>query len=577
MLQIASGKFFRPGVPLHESEHRFTVYSNAWLVGENPITLPLGEITPSTDVRAVSSAMITVTDRLEAQRPDGTDEFMFATRGTDLVDDVAYVLTFVLNRTVGRDHDQVHRLVSGDGASRRRSANDLFPGLFEPQQAVQPEEWRSVRDFMQDLIGLSRDDFVRVIRAIRRVVDATRRALDDPTGAYTDMVAALESISSSSLAPAASWDRYDGSKRKIIDAALVDTDEATADRVRAAVLEAERTGLKRRFVSSTLARLSPEYYRSEAIGTVRPPRAPDMERMLSVAYDVRSRRSHVLEDLGEGVWVFTDGAETAYEPNFERVLTLAGLWRLTRHVVRRYVSDAETVPAEPWDYRQALPGIVEMQLAPQYWIWQPGGLTEENATQRLDGFAEALIGWFAGDHTDGFPMGDVCREIQGLVPGLAAGEAKTALIATHALWHSCVDPKEHPADAAAFLEAFGPVLNQPSPSSFTFWLLGKQATPPWNADELAAMAQARTEARRRKDHAPLPPAIDALIQLETADRLEADGRHAEAVAFAANAVSEVPGNEMLIEWERRLVAGDHDPDFDVNAFLLGGRDKHADA
>ena len=90
--------------------------------------------------------------------------------------------------------------------------------------------------------------------------------------------------------------------------------------------------------------------------------------MLSTAYGIRSRRSHVLEDLGEGVWLFTDGAETAYEPNFERVLTFAGLWRLIRHVVRRYVTDAEKVAPDPWDYRDALPGIVEMQLAPQYWI-----------------------------------------------------------------------------------------------------------------------------------------------------------------------------------------------------------------
>ncbi len=272
-----------------------------------------------------SSAMIAVVDRLESQRPDGTDDFMIATGGTDLVDDLAYLMTFVLNRTVSRNHDQTRRLVTGDGTPRGRSAKDLFPGLFEPRQTVLPDQWDGLRQFMNDVLSLNRDDFARVMRAIRNAVDATRRALDDPTGAYTDLVAALESISDDELSTPVTWDRYDGSKRKIVDAALVDVDQEMADKVRTAVLEAERAGLKRRFISSALARLSPDYYRDDAVGTVRPPRAPDIERMLGIAYDIRSRRSHVLEDLGEGVWLFTDGAETAYEPNFERVLTLAGL------------------------------------------------------------------------------------------------------------------------------------------------------------------------------------------------------------------------------------------------------------
>lgn len=569
MLQIAAGRFFRPDVPINETEHRYTVYSNAWFIGDTPIELPVGEVVASTETGLTTSAMIAVVDRLERQRPDGTDDFMIATAGTDLVDDLAYLMTFVLNRTVSRNHDQTRRLVTGEGTSRGRSANDLFPGVFEPRQSVRPDQWDELRQFMDDLLNLSRADFARVMRAVRNTVDATRRALDDPTGAYTDLVAALESISDDELSTPVTWDRYDGSKRKIIDAALADVNQEVADGVRAAVLEAERAGLKRRFISSTMARLSPDYYRSEAVGAVSPPRAPDIERMLAIAYDIRSRRSHVLEDLGEGVWLFTNGAETAYEPSFERVLTLAGLWRLVRHVVRRYVIDADKVPAEPWDYRNALPGIVDMQLAPQYWIWQPGGLSEETATRRLDGFAEALIGWIGGHHNEGFPLHEVCQEIEGLVPTLPAGEARTALIAIHVLWHAWVDPSEHRPEAIAFLDEYKAVLDAPSPSAFTVSLLSNVPLQTWSTDDWVAMAQTRNDARHTGKQAPLPAAIDALIQLEAADQLEATGRHDEAVVFAGNAVAELPGNEPLLAWEARLIAGDHDPNFDSHEFLFG--------
>jgi hypothetical protein len=357
-------------------------------------------------------------------------------------------------------------------------------------------------------------------------------------------------MSDDELSTPVAWNRFDGSKRKIIDVALVGMDQEVADKVRVAVLEADRAGLKRRFVSSTLARLSSDYYREDAVGTVRPPRAPDIERMLGIAYDIRSRRSHVLEDLGEGVWLFTDGAETAYEPSFERVLTLAGLWRLIRHVVRRYVTDAEKVAPAPWDYRDALPGILEMQLAPQYWIWQTGGLTAEGATRRLDGFAEALMGWIGGHHTDGFPLDPVCQEIEDLVPKLSDGDAKTALIAIHVLWHSWVDPAAHRPAAAAFIDQYKAALDTPLPSAFTVSLLSNHPMPTWSADDWIAMAQARNDARYTRNHAPLPAAIDALIQLEAADQLEAAGRHDEAVMFAANAVAEMPGNEALSRGKR---------------------------
>lgn len=569
MLQIAAGRFFRPGVPLNETEHRYTVYSNAWFFGVPPNGLPVGEIIASTEIGAISSAMIAVVDRLEQQRSDGSDDFLIATGGTDLVDDLAYLMTFVLNRTVSRNHDQVRRLVT-DSAPRGRSAKDLFPGLFEPRSTVQRHQWDDLRQFMDDLLSLDRVEFARVMRSIRNAVDATRRAFEDPTGAYTDLVAALEALSDQDLSASVTWDRYDGTKRKIIDAALMNVDEEATERVHAAVLEADRVGLKRRFISSTLARLSPIYYRDDAIGAVRPPRAPDIERMLGIAYDIRSRRSHVLEDLGEGVWLATDGAETAYEPSHERVLTLAGLWRLIRSVVRRYVVDAEKVPPAPWDYRNSLPGLVDMQLAPQYWIWQPGGLSAKTATRRLDGFAEALIGRLAGHHAEGFPLDRVCQEIERLVPRLTnSSEARTAMIAMHVLWHELVDPAGHRPEATAFLKKYARVLETPSPSAFAVAMLSKRPMPGWGPDEWAAMAEARHNVRFTKKHAPLPAAIDALLQLAAADNLDAAGRHDEAVKCAANAVSEMPGNEVLLAWEARLLSGDHDSDFDVHAFLFG--------
>ncbi|MFI6759449.1 hypothetical protein ACIBF5_09965 [Micromonospora sp. NPDC050417] len=570
MLQISAGRFFRASIAINEHIHRHAVYSNGWLIESATVELPVGTINGSTGVQDISTIMIEAVDRLEAQRPDGTDEFMVATGGYELVDDIAYVMSFVLNRTFSRNHDEVRRLVSrGSRVGRHGSAASLFPGLFNPQQVIQPSHMDEVKRFMDELIALGREEFARVMRVIRNTVDATRRAIDDSTGAYTDFVAALESLGDERLTTLADWDRYEGRKRKIIDAALRGQEESLADKVRVAVLEADRVGLKRRFVSSTLARVSSAYYRGEAAGKVRPPRSPDLERLLGVAYDIRSKRSHVLEDLGEEAWVFTDGAETVFEPNFSRILTLAGLWRLVRHVVRQFVADAPKTAPEPWDYRKALPGIIQAQLAPQYWVWQAGGFDSKTAERWFNGVAEALIAHIAGDTKEGINLSQVIDKIEKIAPNLPKGDPKTAMVAIYALWHEWVAPKDRSPNAAVFLDSHQECLEAPSPTAFTLGLLSNRGLPDWSADEWAGLATTRRTARIKGKEAPLPAAVDALLQLETADQLEAVGRHAEAVAFASNAVEELPGHEELLTWEKRLVAGDHDPAFDVHKFLFG--------
>jgi hypothetical protein len=182
MLQIANGRFFRPGVPINEHTHRRTAYSNVWFLDPRPEQLPVGSVLGSTDLGPVSTAMLEAVDRLEAQRPDGTDDIMIATGGDELIDDIAYVLTFVLNRTFARDHDLVLRLVSGAGrGGRRRDAAGLFPGLFDKQQVLRPADLDVVRQFMEELLALDRGDFARVMRVVRRTVDATRRAAPSTT------------------------------------------------------------------------------------------------------------------------------------------------------------------------------------------------------------------------------------------------------------------------------------------------------------------------------------------------------------------------------------------------------------
>ncbi len=131
---------------------------------------------------------------------------------------------------------------------------------------------------MERLLALRRGHFERVMRAIRRIVRATQRAVDDPTVAYVDFVTALEALSAGSEGATLGWDRLDGRKRTLIDTALKGVDDDAAGRVRGAVLEAERAGAKHRFVTFVLEHVSPAFFRHEASEAVGPVRGADLER-----------------------------------------------------------------------------------------------------------------------------------------------------------------------------------------------------------------------------------------------------------------------------------------------------------
>ena len=570
ILQIAAGRFLRPDVEITETLHRRTVYTNCWFPDPASVELPLGAIIKSNGVEEIETVMIEATERLEKQLPDGTDDILVSTGGDELIDDIAYVMTFALNRTFSRNCDQMRRLVSNRRVvGRRRGAAGLFPKLFDSQQVIEPAAVEDVKAFMEDLLALSPEAFVRAMRAVRNSVDATRRAIDDPTGAYTDFVAALESLADDHVAEPITWKNYDGSKAKKIDTALKGERQELIENIHAAILDVEQAGATHKFVSSTLARVSPDYYRSEAVGSLHPPRSVELKQMLKVAYSIRSRRSHVLQDLGDEAWVFADGAETAFDPEFHRILTLAGLWRLVRHVTRGFVASAPKPEAEPWNYRTALPGRFVAPLAPRYWVWQTDAFDAQTAAVWFNSVAEMFIASRAGRHDEDINLVHLVEKIEKLVPTLRHGDAKTAMVGMYALWHDHTNTVDRRLEATKFLDTHGACLESPSPIAFTVRLLSNRGHAEWTANMWAKVATARRTARTTNNEMPLPAAVDALLQLETANQLQAAGRHDDAVLFASHAVEEFPGHEDLLAWEIRLVASDHDLSFSVPKFLFG--------
>jgi hypothetical protein len=519
----------------------------------------------------VSTVTVSVTEHLKAVLPSGRDDILIATGGTELIDDLADVLSFALNAVFSRDHDLVHRLVPSSSADRRRSsAWGQLRGTFDQLQIVTDAEIEDVSGFMTRLLALRRPEFEAAMKAIRRIVRAWQKVIDDPTIAYTDIVAALESLSAMvQNAPVPTWQNVDGRKRKLVDTALEGSSQGTASKVRQAVIEAEYAGSKMRFVEFVLANVSSAFYREEAVDAIRPIRAADLRRAVGLAYDIRSRNVHALTDLPPEAWVFTGGADTESPPGVGTMLSLEGLSRLARHVVRSYVVSAPTGTDATFNWRAAIPGQMTAELAPQYWIWQADGLTKGTAARYLDGFIRHLNDAKAG-RAEGMPdMNGVLGRIETLVPGMAASPAGTAMIALYFLWHRSLPPENHRSGAPSFLAKYQKALMAPSVTAFATGLLTDDL-PTWSDDQWLALATSRRQERATKKSAqPLPAELDAAMLVMAAHVLLAAGQESTAVQLAGWAVEEMPGHKQLCAWETSVAAGELPIKIDLMAMILG--------
>lgn len=573
VLQVVTKKYFREGVPLHTTEHRQVLYTNRSVVTSEVIELPIGSLQASASFSASPFVFtMTVVEHLEAEDPDGTRSTLVATSGDALIDDLAAVLSFWTNSIFTRDIDVARRLVGSANERKRGSAGALFRETFDADRFLSDTEIDGLRGFMTNLVDLRRGVFEAVMRAIRRIVRATQRADVDPTLAYVDMVAALES-----LAPlpdeTPSWERLDGRKRKLIDGALGDAPADISSRVREAILRAERAGARWRFTHFVQDHVGPEYFRDLALGQVRPIRDPDFSKALNRSYEFRSRSVHSLDELPAHLTLLNDQADTGWAPGYGVMLSLQGLTRLARHVIANLVDRSPRDVDETFDWRSAIPGRLEMTLAPQYWLWQDSEFSRGSAEDYFAGFADHVLGLWAGEGEGVPPMQDVLRKIEALTAGTQPGPAKTAMVGLYAAWHAVVHPDSHLPNAQSFISAHRQELAEPSMVAFVTGLLCNEL-PGWTDDQWCEFGQKRWNDRTR-GHLPLAAGFDAALHSVISERLHLSEQPDGALRFADLAIRELPGEQRLLDWETALRNGTAQ-ELDIRRVLTGTADENAE-
>lgn len=567
MLQIVQGMYFRP-IPLTDTLHRGVYYTNLRAFSSQSLNFVFGQLLPSTTFHGPRTLTVEAKEQLETLTLSGQQDVLAATSGDQLLDEIAAVVSFCLNVTCVRDHEMARRLISTQNVheAHRRGPASLLRQTFDAMVVLTDEHVADLDEFLRTLVALKRKNYEAAIRAIRQVVDATLLVDEDATLAYTLMVAALESLGQTTKPKEATWIEYDEQKRRRIDAVTGGLDDAARERIQIAVLANDHDGSQRKFIAFVLNHIEPSFYRGEAVGAIRPIRATDLPKALRQAYAIRSRNVHALERLSGEVWMAGDRADTALL-DVGTVLSLEGLARLSRHVIRRFVERAPKGTDRKFNYRSALPGILRGRWAPQYWIGNANGFDRNRAPEYLDGMLEFLIEGMSKRSECGLvDMAGVLKYIEDNALGLSKREDRLAMAGIMTLWNNVAPEDRRRTLKPKLAKKFEADLADPSMVSFALaTVLGRPIE--WPTEALEVLSEKRRNELFGKNPTPLPSRIDAALYMLLADRLLSEGEKEKALEQMRFAVETVPGVPDLIKFEEAL-ARDEDPVLNLTRFIL---------
>lgn len=541
MLQIKSGKLFTRE-PEHRNELRGILYTNLRLGRDEPIETVAGRLLPTSTLHDARALIYEGVELIEAQ-PHGPG--VLVSHGADpYLGELAAVVSFALNVTCTPDPDLTSRLTSG----RRGLAVNDPPGrvvrrVFDEQVWCQDTDADHLVKFVAQLIGLERKSYRVAMRAIRTYVTGLHRLADDLELAYTLLVASVESLAQDFDGHRAGWKDFDQAKRTKIDAALCGADADTAERVRAALLDIEHVSLARRFRGFTLAHLQPSFFRDEASAQDNPVGRAELPDALKEAYQLRSKYIHDLQELPRLLTLESSYRETASIDGVT-MLTFQGLARLARHVIAEFVRRQPKVETESYDYNLKRPGIVRVEFAPEYWVWQVEGLTASEGRSRLEGFLDQLT-----NHLHRLPdarvtdLRDMLAKVEEMLPTMKAGDRRP-FVALHLLFNRFASPEVRMATFESVQNKYGSDLEAPSIEGMLAHLV-VGAPPRWALLEHEECHQEYFQKRDRKSGLRVPRTLEAGLTLALAERQRAAGSPDRARELIAFAVENHPGHAPL--------------------------------
>jgi hypothetical protein len=549
MLQICSGKLFKNTVE-YRNQLRGVIYTNLQFGfgREERLDTEAGSLLSTSNLGLSNAIVYEIEELIEST---GQGKGIFVSHGVDpYLLDFSTVISFKLNCTASPSYTLTDRLLSNqNGVSTRTIPSKVVKRFFDKDVFCTEDDGEDLRQFVKHLIGLERRTYLGVMRAIRTYVTGMQRIADDFELAYTLLVASIESLAQDFDGHKSYWNSYDQRKRKLIDKALSGASNEVSESVRKAILDIEHTSLSKRFREFSIEHLKPSYFRKEAVGVVNPISKYDLPKALANAYQARSQYIHNLRTLPSQLTNTNEYSDSTKIDN-KTWLTIQGLSRLARHVITEFVQRQVTVNKEVYDYSLERSGIVQMKMAPQYWVGKTE-LYHGSGSQKLEGFLSQIAASMSGIKEAVITdlrklLAIVEKSIQELKK-----EDKLPYIALYFIFNGFVSEEEQTENAVTFQEIYESELKSPSSESLLVNTLFN-ITPHWKLPEYQQTLDCYFEKRDHKFSFRAPILFEAGMILSLAESYRVNEELSIAEELVAVAVENYPGHEALRQFEKEF-------------------------
>jgi len=383
VLQIISGKFFNSD-ERHVHEGKGILYSNcSWGA---PIKTSIGILEPVDYSGDISGFVFNYKNQIEK------GGVLVRCGDDEILEQFKLICSFGLKSYFSEYREQVMKTCSTIKSKNTQGypASQFLSDRVLLKKNLSGSEVQRFVKLTNKIISLDRKSYKKVINSLRTLSDVVETVTYNIDLAYSMIVYCLESLSQNVSYPRSSWDDWDKNSKSKLEKILAEVPEKTSDDLKRVLLEDKHFKLQQRYISFVKQNLSEGFYINEADGIQIPLRGGQLEKSLSNTYQMRSKFVHSLQPIQDQIRHPVIGKNDVFTFSENPYLTFSGLFRLASHVVENYIFSLASNERENFNYRQDLPGIMTMEMAPQYWIWRDESFNGKTVNQRLGAFLGQL-------------------------------------------------------------------------------------------------------------------------------------------------------------------------------------------
>lgn len=539
MLQISSGKFFKED-ELHINQRVAVLYSN--FKYHSIIETTVGRLEP---IIYGNNHVETYLFIYENKMPKGG--ILIAAGDDEIIEQFIYLCSLKLKSIFSRDPELIRTYCINNPKEIELSNNplSLVPNFFNQRNYGTDADVDSLKESVEKLIGLPRKMYSGLMACYQNIYHSLLHLNTNIDLAYSQLVYCLESLAQHFDQFIPTWDDYDQNVRVKLDILLSTIDnEELSNNIRDELIKSANLKSQARFINLILQNIEDSFFQDEAHEAKYAIKKLDLRVALINTYHQRSRFVHALGTMKKEAKMPRITIGEVFHEKAEPFLTYRGLIRLTLHVITNFIKTQPYLEKEEYNWHDDLPGLIHVNLSPQYWLGNTADFKQESALTKFEGFIAYVTSMIQNKkNVFEFDLRPLLELYEKLIP-ISRTPNKLDMYALYVLYHQFIITEQALPNYQATIEKYKTLFNECSIQAMVVALF-KNDIWSWDANtsELIFIRYKKQSYKSKK--LSLPNSIEIALILAVANLYLEENNELKFKELLVTAINQLPGFKKL--------------------------------